>query len=163
MLDKKMIAFGAVAVVAVAAVMMLVSGQKENNNKQKTMDETSSKPASSQAAGYVPQVEGVTIEVLAPGAGEKAVKKGDDIQVHYTGTLPDGTEFDSSVKRNRPISFRIGTGSVIPGWDQGLLGMQVGEKRKLTISPEMGYGAEANGPIPANSTLIFEVELLGIE
>lgn len=100
--------------------------------------------------------------ILAPGKGPEA-KEGDTVKVHYTGTLPDGKEFDSSRKRNEPFQFKIGQGNVIKGWDQGVPGMKVGEKRKLTIPPSLGYGARGvPGTIPANSPLIFEVELVEV-
>ncbi|MBI2449969.1 MAG: FKBP-type peptidyl-prolyl cis-trans isomerase [Candidatus Nealsonbacteria bacterium] len=102
-------------------------------------------------------------EVLRPGAG-KAAQNGDTVVVHYTGTLLNGTKFDSSLDRGAPFSFTLGAGQVIQGWDQGLLGMQVGEKIKLTIPPDLAYGGRAiGGVIPANSTLVFEVELLEIK
>lgn len=101
------------------------------------------------------------IEDSVLGTGKEAVN-GSKLTVHYTGTFANGVKFDSSVDRGTPFEFTIGTGSVIKGWDQGLLGMKVGGKRKLTIPPNLGYGGEAIGPIPANSTLIFEVELLDV-
>lgn len=90
-------------------------------------------------------------------------RKGDTLSMHYTGKLEDGTEFDSSIPRGQPFSFTLGTGQVIKGWDQGLLGMCEGEKRKLSIPPDMGYGDRGAPPkIPGGATLIFEVELLQI-
>jgi hypothetical protein len=93
-----------------------------------------------------------------------AAQDGDKVSVQYTGKLPDGTEFDSSRKPGRkPFDFVIGKGQVIKGWDQGIAGMKVGGKRKLTIPPDLAYGARGRPPlIPANSTLVFDVELLSI-
>jgi FKBP-type peptidyl-prolyl cis-trans isomerase FkpA len=102
------------------------------------------------------------IEDLVVGNGATATA-GQSVSVHYTGWLTNGQKFDSSVDRNDPFEFRLGAGQVIPGWDQGVAGMQVGGKRKLTIPPELGYGARgAGGVIPPNATLVFEVELLGV-
>lgn len=100
------------------------------------------------------------IEDVSEGNG-MAAQNGDLVIVHYTGKLPNGTVFDSSVGR-QPIRFVLGRGEVIPGWDQGLLGLKVGGKRKLTIPPHLGYGASGSGPIPPNATLLFDVELLDI-
>ena len=100
---------------------------------------------------------------LQPGDG-KAVVKGALITAHYTGWLEDGTEFDSSHSRGKPFQCVIGSGRVIKGWDQGLMGMKVGGKRKLTIPPELGYGARgAGGVIPPHATLVFDVELLDVK
>jgi len=102
------------------------------------------------------------IETLVASDGATA-EKGNSVSVHYTGWLEDGTKFDSSVDRNQPFSFSLGAGMVIRGWDQGVEGMQIGEKRKLTIPSNLGYGAQgAGGVIPPNATLIFDVELLEI-
>jgi FKBP-type peptidyl-prolyl cis-trans isomerase FkpA len=102
------------------------------------------------------------IEDLVVGQGDTAAK-GQRVSVHYTGWLTDGRKFDSSKDRNQPFQFALGHGEVIRGWDQGVEGMKVGGTRKLTIPPEMGYGARgAGGVIPPNATLVFEVELLGV-
>ncbi|HEV3190955.1 MAG TPA: FKBP-type peptidyl-prolyl cis-trans isomerase [Polyangiaceae bacterium] len=103
----------------------------------------------------------MTIGKLAPGKGPEA-KTGDRVRVHYVGTLTDGKKFDSSRDRNKPFDFVLGQGQVIKGWDQGVLGMKAGEKRKLTIPPSLAYGPSGRPGIPANSTLVFEVQLLEI-
>ncbi len=102
------------------------------------------------------------IEDIEEGTGDVAVESGDDIVIHYKGTLADGTVFDSSYDRGEPFQTQIGVGQVIQGWDKGVIGMKVGGKRKLTIPPQMAYGEQGQGSIPPNSTLIFEVELLEI-
>ncbi len=97
------------------------------------------------------------------GTGATATK-GNMVKVHYTGMFPDGRIFDSSLPRGEAFSFPLGAGHVIKGWDEGVAGMKVGGKRKLTIPPHLGYGARgAGGVIPPNATLVFEVELLGVE
>ncbi|PIQ10338.1 MAG: peptidylprolyl isomerase [Hydrogenophilales bacterium CG18_big_fil_WC_8_21_14_2_50_58_12] len=99
---------------------------------------------------------------LNAGEGE-AAQAGQQVSVHYTGWLTDGAKFDSSKDRNEPFDFPLGAGHVIRGWDEGVQGMKVGGVRKLTIPPQMGYGARgAGGVIPPNATLVFEVELLKI-
>ncbi|MBU3979679.1 FKBP-type peptidyl-prolyl cis-trans isomerase [Patescibacteria group bacterium] len=114
----------------------------------KTMDTTNTKD--------------LKIEDIKVGDGRE-VKNGDTVVIDYLGTLPDGTKFDSSYDRGEPFETQIGTGQVIKGWDLGVVGMKVGGKRKLTIPPSLGYGEQATGPIPANSTLIFEVELVDVK
>ncbi|MHB9134289.1 MAG: FKBP-type peptidyl-prolyl cis-trans isomerase [Armatimonadota bacterium] len=104
----------------------------------------------------------LVIEELTVGTGTEAVA-GKTVSVHYTGWLTNGTKFDSSLDRKQPFSFRLGAGQVIQGWDKGVAGMKVGGKRKLTIPPQLGYGASGIGPIPPNATLVFEVELLGVK
>lgn len=104
------------------------------------------------------------IDYLTPAITcTRKTKDGDHVSMHYRGTLhADGSQFDASYDRGKPLEFALGTGRVIKGWDQGLLDMCIGEKRRLTIAPELGYGDRAVGPIPANSILVFETELVGI-
>ena len=104
---------------------------------------------------------GLITQVLVQGKGERTAQKGDKVFVHYVGTLAaTGETFDSSRDRGEPFSFKLGARMVIDGWDQGLEGMKVGELRKLTIPPLLGYGPSGAGPIPPNATLVFEVELV---
>ena len=103
------------------------------------------------------------VQVVRTKSGEGA-RDGDVVFVHYSGKLTDGTKFDSSYDRNEPISIVLGSGQVISGWEEGLQGMAVGEKRTLTIPPKLAYGAEGRPPkIPSNATLVFDVELMGIQ
>ncbi len=105
---------------------------------------------------------GLTIEELVVGSGAAAAS-GQKVSVHYTGWLTSGAKFDSSKDRGDPFIFPLGKGHVIKGWDEGVQGMKVGGKRKLTIPPALGYGARgAGGVIPPNATLVFEVELLAV-
>lgn len=145
---KKNIISIIIIVLVIALAFFLIARPKElvaptEQNSEKKMDE-------------------VKIEVLQQGTGEEVSKNGDQLTVNYTGTLEDGTKFDSSIGR-APFVFTLGAGQVIQGWDQGLLNMKVGEKRRLTIPASLGYGSSgAGGVIPPNATLIFEVELLKI-
>jgi len=108
------------------------------------------------------KVGGVLIEDLKVGGGATATA-GKQVSAHYTGRFPDGKKFDSSYDARVPIDFELGTGKVIKGWDIGLEGMRVGGKRKLTIPPELAYGALGNGPVPPNATLVFDVELIAVK
>ncbi|EGO60414.1 hypothetical protein NEUTE1DRAFT_115715 [Neurospora tetrasperma FGSC 2508] len=112
----------------------------------------------------IPQLDGLQIEVQQEGQGTRETRRGDNVDVHYKGVLTSGKKFDASYDRGEPLNFTVGQGQVIKGWDEGLLGMKIGEKRKLTIAPHLAYGNRAvGGIIPANSTLIFETELVGIK
>lgn len=105
---------------------------------------------------------GLQIEEIRVGTGEAACA-GQFVSVHYTGWLTDGRKFDSSKDRDEPFEFSLGERMVIAGWDEGVQGMKIGGVRKLTIPPQLGYGARgAGGVIPPNATLVFEVELLGV-
>jgi len=140
------------------ALIILVVFYLASGNINDTSEENEN-----QNAGLEGGVDELKIEDILEGVGSE-VKNGDTISVHYTGTLIDGTKFDSSLDRNEPFSFTLGEGAVIPGWDKGILGMKTGGKRRLIIPPQLAYGEEGAGSdIPPNSTLIFEVELLDIE
>lgn len=110
------------------------------------------------------EVKELKIEDIKVGTGA-AVKAGERVEVNYLGTFLDGRKFDSSYDRNQPFEFSVGAGNVIQGWDQGLVGMQVGGKRKLTIPSDLAYGSQGagNGAIPPNTPLVFEIELLSIK
>ncbi|EKQ67831.1 FKBP-type peptidyl-prolyl cis-trans isomerase [Leptolyngbyaceae cyanobacterium JSC-12] len=108
---------------------------------------------------YVTTPTGLKYLDLVEGSGETP-QAGQTVSVHYTGTLEDGSKFDSSRDRSRPFQFKLGAGQVIKGWDEGIASMKVGGRRQLVIPPELGYGSRGIGPIPPNSTLIFDVELL---
>ena len=136
-------------------VVVLKGGFKKGATTIDTENQTPQAAVTDSATGLITQD-------IVVGSGAEAVS-GKKISVHYTGTLTDGTKFDSSLDRNSPFSFTLGNGEVIKGWDQGFAGMKVGGKRKLTIPAALGYGAQANGKIPANSTLLFDVQLLAVE
>ena len=103
----------------------------------------------------------LVIDDLVVGTGATAAG-GDTVTVHYVGTLTNGTKFDSSYDRGTPYVFPVGAGQVIAGWDQGVPGMKIGGKRRLTIPPELAYGSQGRGTIPPNTTLVFEIDMLSI-
>ncbi len=117
--------------------------------------------ASVLGAKAVTTPSGLKYEDMVVGTGASP-QSGQEVTVHYTGTLVDGTKFDSSLDRGEPFKFTIGVGRVIKGWDEGVMTMKVGGKRKLVIPPHLGYGQRGIGPIPPNAILVFEVELLGV-
>jgi len=147
---KKIITFTVLIILIFASYLYLQN--KDKNSELVNEQESATKF----------EKQGVQIEILHAGS-EKQAQNQDVVTVHYTGWLENGTKFDSSVDRNTPFSFTLGIGRVIKGWDIGVLGMKIGEKRKLTIPSELSYGTASVGLIPANSTLIFEVELLSIQ
>jgi FKBP-type peptidyl-prolyl cis-trans isomerase FklB len=140
--------------------------QKENKEKDSLAQNesllTNRKIIEESTQNIITLPSGLEIEILKKGEGDSP-KINDKVTVHYTGTLTDGTKFDSSIDRNEPIKFNLGVGQVIPGWDEALQLMKVGDLWKLTIPSNLAYGEKGAGDvIPPNSTLIFEVELLGI-
>lgn len=156
----------------IAASVVLVQGcsQSENNSQnqaQAPADQASqAAPMADAGAGDANTVttpSGLQYIDIVQGSGQSP-KPGQTVTVHYTGVLANGTKFDSSVDRGQPFEFVIGQGQVIKGWDEGVMSMKVGGKRKLTIPPELGYGSRgAGGAIPPGATLIFDVELLGVK
>lgn len=141
----------------ILALSVVLTGCIEQANVANPLDRESTSSAQTN------NMEELKIEDTVVGTGAEAVS-GKEVTVHYTGTLTNGTKFDSSVDRGEPFTFNLGAGEVIEGWDKGFAGMKVGGKRKLTIPSEMAYGERGAGAsIPPNSTLIFEVELLGVK
>jgi FKBP-type peptidyl-prolyl cis-trans isomerase len=139
-------------VLGLGAVMLAAACADE---KEKNKDNKESKVVTTDS--------GLKYQDLKEGTGD-AAKKGDNVQVHYTGWLKDGTKFDSSKDRGDPFEFELGAGKVIKGWDEGVAGMKVGGKRKLIIPPDLGYGKRGAGRvIPPDAELTFEVELLKIK
>ncbi|CAN5720411.1 hypothetical protein BH11MYX4_BH11MYX4_36310 [soil metagenome] len=149
------------AIYAVAAALLALFGWMAFGGKDATSAGADGGAASS-SGGALASDGGLGIEDLVAGTGTDA-SKGDAVKVHYVGTLTDGTEFDSSRKHGEPFDCQLGAGEVIKGWDQGVAGMKVGGKRKLTVPASLGYGTRGSPPvIPPNATLLFEVELLEV-
>jgi FKBP-type peptidyl-prolyl cis-trans isomerase len=119
-------------------------------------------PTKVDPATLVKTASGLQYAELKVGDGAEAVA-GKNVSVHYTGWLEDGTKFDSSLDRGQPFTLMLGTGQVIKGWDEGLVGMKVGGSRQLIIPSDLGYGPQGTGPIPGGATLIFEVQLLDVK
>jgi FKBP-type peptidyl-prolyl cis-trans isomerase FkpA len=150
------------AVLLAAGALSLPALAQEGKPMSPTSPPSDTKTETKAEPQEVVTSSGLKYVDLKVGDGDEA-KSGYAVEVHYTGWLTNGTKFDSSLDRKQPFKFKLGAGQVIDGWDQGVAGMKVGGKRKLTIPPGLGYGARgAGGVIPPNSTLVFEVELLGV-
>jgi peptidylprolyl isomerase len=139
--------------------------KKPEEPSEKTDRKTETKPQEKESKVPQPSPLANGLQMIDEKIGDGAEAKANQlITVHYTGRLSDGTKFDSSVDRGKPFQFMLGVGQVIKGWDQGVVGMKVGGKRKLVIPPDLGYGARGAGAlIPPNATLEFDVELISVE
>ena len=159
-------ALGLCLVLAVIAAGCNESAQKTTStSSESTSSTTSPAPAATPegSGGKVHKLaSGLQYEDVVVGSGKMA-EPGMNVSVHYTGTLTDGTKFDSSHDRGQPLQFQLGSGRVIQGWEEGIKGMRIGGKRKLVIPPDLGYGANGGGPIPPNATLLFDVELVDVK
>ena len=160
-MNKTLITYLIIACIIVPIFLVLILNDKKQE-KDETVGPTYTEQEEENKDTKNMEDQELKIEVLQEGAGEEA-KNGDNVSVHYVGTLEDGTKFDSSIDRGEPFSFNLGAGQVIKGWDLGVLGMRIGEKRKLTIPSDLAYGDNGiPNAIPGKATLIFEVELLDI-
>lgn len=153
---------GSRAAVLVAALVLVSSFALAGCASEPPATTQTPPPSTAAPSQEATGVTTLQIQDIKVGKGAEA-KAGQSVTVDYTGRLTDGTKFDSSVDSGKPFTFLLGAGKVIPGWDQGVAGMKVGGKRKLTIPPDLGYGPMGNGPIPPNATLVFDVELLGVK
>ena len=158
---KKVLFIFLIVIVVISLAFWVRNKELNNHLSRSSISSNQESKQKSQAKEF--EKNGLKIEILREGKGEK-VKSGDSVSVNYIGRLEDGTKFDSNFDRGVPFNFKIGAGQVIKGWDIGVLGMKIGEKRKLIIPPDLAYGTRGiPGAIPPNATLIFEVELLKID
>lgn len=149
--------------VVVSLIIMAFIFFRSNTATAPVQEDVEIEAAADEINNNEKQMQDLEIKTTKEGTGERAIKNGDMISVHYTGKLTDGTKFDSSVDRGEPFTFTVGAGEVIKGWDLGFVGAKVGEKRTLMIPSELGYGSRGAGSmIPPDAALIFDVEVISI-
>ena len=159
-MSKKAVLLGAICIPVVAAIALVILTTVAAPQSEASGDTKDGKPAEGKE---VTTASGLKYVDLKVGDGKEA-KEGSKVKVHYTGTLENGKKFDSSLDRGEPFALTVGAGEVIKGWDEGLQGMKVGGKRKLTIPAKLAYGERGRPPvIPQNATLIFEVEMVDVK
>lgn len=160
-MNKRYLIIGSIFIVIIALVIASINLFFKRDEKMDNSINSSANNASVQGTSSSSRSDGLIISDITVGTGKEA-KTGDTVKMHYLGTLEDGTKFDSSYDRGQPFTTQIGVGQVIKGWDEGVPGMKVGGKRKLTIPYQLAYGEQGYGPIPPKATLIFEMELVDI-
>lgn len=154
--EKKIAIYGGVFLIIILFVLVLIPASK-NENLEKALG--------SDFMGFnqpspLPQVTQLKVEDIQVGTGQDQVASGDGVEINYIGALLNGQKIDSSYDRNQPISFELGKNAIMPGIEQGIVGMKVGGKRKLTIPASLAYGEKGNGPVGPNTPVIFEIELM---
>lgn len=158
--NKHIIGAGAIGLLVLLITLFIF---QSNNAKDQTSSDLINLDFNKKQTASIQEITDLKIQDLKVGTGSAEVEIGDSISVHYAGFLIDGRKFDSSYDRGQPFEVEIGNGKVIRGFDQGVLKMRIGGKRRIFIPPDLGYGPQQQGPIPPNSSLIFEVEILDIK
>lgn len=157
------IAGGTILAIVIGILFLLQMNQQKGDEGNNPLSLNFNQKQANQNNSQQPTLTELNIQDIKVGTSSAEVQSGDTITVHYNGSLSNGQKFDSSYDRGEPFTTKIGVGGVIQGWDQGLLGMKIGGKRKLIIPPSLGYGEQNLGAIPPNSVLVFEIELLNIQ
>jgi FKBP-type peptidyl-prolyl cis-trans isomerase len=159
---KKFLPLFLIAVLALGLVFVGCSGKKADEGGNTNVPAKSPERPTESSNPTTTTDTGLQIQDITEGTGATA-ETGKVVAMHYTGWLMDGKKFQSSLDRGKPYTIKLGAGEVIKGWDEGIVGMKVGGKRKLTIPPNLAYGEAGRGPIPPNSTLVFEVDLMSVK